>query len=239
MKGKEKCRILKDIRRRIAEENGIEYVTSECKHKGDCRGTCPKCEQEIRDLERELERRIRLGKGIAIAGIAASMVLTGVGCADIGGGEELGGDIPANEETAGILAPEQMETPGEVPDDDVPTDDVLMGEPEWDENDVPYIDENGNEAIGPEIEEPMGDIPATFFPDTPEGYDDYSKEFIDQCLQGMTITQIQEAWGEEDMGQVSGDRGIIAYFTEAHDIVIQYWVNTKLVINVTTIENDA
>lgn len=238
MKGKEKCRILKDIRRRIAEENGIEYVTSECKHKGDCRGTCPKCEQEVRDLERELERRMRLGKGIAIAGIAATMVLTGVGCADIGG-EELGGDIPAIEETDGILAPEQVETPGEVPDDDVPADDVLMGEPEWSEDDVPYIDENGNEAIGPEIEEIAGVLPETFFPDTPEGYDDYSKEFIDMCLQGMTITQIKDAWGEEDMGQVSGDRGIIAYFTEAHDIVIQYWVNTKLVINVTTIENDA
>lgn len=227
MKGKEKCRILKDIRRRIAEENGIEYVTSECKHKGECRGTCPKCEQEVRDLERELEKKKSLGKSIAIAGIAATMVLTGVGCADDRiGGDELDGDIPAIEKdiVGDLLPPEE--------------DDILMGEPTR-EDDIPYIDENGNEAIGPDIEEPAGNLPETFFPDTPEGYDDYSTEFINECLKGMTITQIQEAWGEEDMGQINGDRGIIAYFTEAHDIVVQYWVNTKLVINVTTIENDA
>ena len=41
--GKEKCRILKEIRAEIARQNDIEWVTSECKHKGNCKGTCPKC----------------------------------------------------------------------------------------------------------------------------------------------------------------------------------------------------
>ena len=36
MNGKSKCKILKDIRRKIAEENDIAYVTSECKYQGDC-----------------------------------------------------------------------------------------------------------------------------------------------------------------------------------------------------------
>ena len=57
MKGKERCKILKEIRREIAEKNEIEFVTSECKHKGDCLGTCPKCEAELRYPERELEKR--------------------------------------------------------------------------------------------------------------------------------------------------------------------------------------
>ena len=32
MKGKEKCKALKEIRKQIAENNNIEYVVSECKH---------------------------------------------------------------------------------------------------------------------------------------------------------------------------------------------------------------
>ena len=40
-RGKQVCKILKDIRKQIAEENDIEFITSECKHKGDCAGTCP------------------------------------------------------------------------------------------------------------------------------------------------------------------------------------------------------
>ena len=62
MNGKNRCRILKDIRKRIADANGIEYAISECKFKGDCLGTCPKCESEVRYLERELEKRRSLGQ---------------------------------------------------------------------------------------------------------------------------------------------------------------------------------
>lgn len=70
MKGKEKCKILKEIRRQIAEENDIPFVVSQCSHKGDCKGTCPKCESELRYLERELAIRQNLGKVVAIAGIS-------------------------------------------------------------------------------------------------------------------------------------------------------------------------
>lgn len=45
-RGKQTCKILKEIRRQIAEANDIEFVTSECRYKGDCLGTCPKCEAE-------------------------------------------------------------------------------------------------------------------------------------------------------------------------------------------------
>lgn len=80
MNGKNRCRILKDIRKKIAEENNIEYVTTECKYKGDCPGTCPKCESEVRYLERELERKRGLGKRVAIAGIAVGVTATATGC---------------------------------------------------------------------------------------------------------------------------------------------------------------
>ena len=51
MRGKKKCRLLREIRQRIAQENDIPLVTEECEYKGDCRGTCPKCESELRYLE--------------------------------------------------------------------------------------------------------------------------------------------------------------------------------------------
>ena len=43
MLGKKKCRILKEIRQKIADENDIPYVTHECKFQGECKGTCPRC----------------------------------------------------------------------------------------------------------------------------------------------------------------------------------------------------
>ena len=46
--GKKKCRILKGIRMKIAAANGISYAPHKCGHKGDCKGTCPACEREIR-----------------------------------------------------------------------------------------------------------------------------------------------------------------------------------------------
>ena len=80
MNGKKKCKILKEIRRQIAEQNDIEYITSECQHKGDCKGTCPKCEAEVRYLEKELEKRQKLGRSVAVVGIAATLAFSTVGC---------------------------------------------------------------------------------------------------------------------------------------------------------------
>ena len=67
-RGKQTCKILKEIRRQIAEANGIEFATSECRYKGDCLGTCPKCESEVRYLEQQLRDRSLAGKAIALAG---------------------------------------------------------------------------------------------------------------------------------------------------------------------------
>ncbi len=74
-RGKQTCKILKEIRRQIAEANGIEFATSECRYKGDCLGTCPKCEAEVRYLEQQLRSRSLAGKTVALAGISAGMIL--------------------------------------------------------------------------------------------------------------------------------------------------------------------
>lgn len=73
-RGKQTCRILKEIRRQIAEVNDIEFITSECQYQGDCLGTCPKCEAEVRYLEQQLERKRMAGKAITVLGISAGVM---------------------------------------------------------------------------------------------------------------------------------------------------------------------
>ena len=75
-KGKSTCKLLKSIRQQIADANGISYRPKECQHKGDCAGTCPACEAEIRYLERELKARKGNGFGMKVAGIAAGICAT-------------------------------------------------------------------------------------------------------------------------------------------------------------------
>ena len=76
VKGKSTCKLLKSIRQQIADANGISYRPKECHHKGDCTGTCPACEAEIRYLERELKARKGNGFGMKVAGIAAGICAT-------------------------------------------------------------------------------------------------------------------------------------------------------------------
>ena len=76
VKGKSTCKLLKSIRQQIADANGISYQPKECHHKGDCAGTCPACEEEIRYLEQELKARKGNGFGMKVAGIAAGICAT-------------------------------------------------------------------------------------------------------------------------------------------------------------------
>lgn len=73
-RGKQTCKILKEIRRQIAEANDIEFITSECQYQGDCLGTCPKCEAEVRYLEQQLERKRRVGKAITLFGLSTGIL---------------------------------------------------------------------------------------------------------------------------------------------------------------------
>jgi len=78
--GKKVCKILKEIRQQIAEKNDIELFISECHFQGECKGTCPKCEAEVRYLEQELNQRRQLGKAVAVAGISLGMAGAIAGC---------------------------------------------------------------------------------------------------------------------------------------------------------------
>lgn len=69
-RGRNICNTLKAIRKQIADANGINYSPEECHFEGECKGTCPKCEQDVRDLEYELHLRQMTGKAIKVAGVA-------------------------------------------------------------------------------------------------------------------------------------------------------------------------
>ena len=80
-RGKSICSVLKTIRKQVADANEIKYEPRKCHHQGECRGTCPACEAEVRYIERELDIRRQLGKAVAIVGISAGLsALTG--CSD-------------------------------------------------------------------------------------------------------------------------------------------------------------
>ena len=126
--GKKKCKILKQIRQEIAKANDIEFVTSQCTHKGDCLGTCPKCEEEVRYLEQELSRKKKSGARIAVAGIMGSIVAALPGC---GTRSANGGDVPdpnyhPNQVTT-VVKEKNCPSPG-VASSDSTEEIVLMGE---------------------------------------------------------------------------------------------------------------
>lgn len=113
MKGKQTCKILKEIRKQIAEENDIEFVTSECTYQGECKGTCPKCEAEVRYLEHELEKRQRMGKVAVISGMAIGTMFGATSCLDQV--RPLEGDVMYVPDSSEIEALEQP-LPGEIAD---------------------------------------------------------------------------------------------------------------------------
>ncbi|WP_449028190.1 carboxypeptidase-like regulatory domain-containing protein [Prevotella jejuni] len=78
VKGKSTCKLLKSIRQQIANANGISYQPKECHYEGDCAGTCPACEAEVRYLETQLRERKRKGWGIKVAGLAAGICIATV-----------------------------------------------------------------------------------------------------------------------------------------------------------------
>ncbi len=91
MRGKDRCKLLKELRHQIAVSNNIELMTSECQYHGECKGTCPKCEAELHYLEQELVKKQKLGQKIVIAGLAATIVASSVSCSPIE--TELTGDV--------------------------------------------------------------------------------------------------------------------------------------------------
>lgn len=66
---KEKCRKLKEIRKKVADRIGVELHQTECTYEGACKGTCPKCAQEERQLNQAL-----LGRAALVTGVTAMSI---------------------------------------------------------------------------------------------------------------------------------------------------------------------
>ena len=64
--GKRICQVLKNLRKRIADANEIPFEIEECTHKGDCPGTCPKCESDLRYLMESINQREQEGKPVVV-----------------------------------------------------------------------------------------------------------------------------------------------------------------------------
>ncbi len=124
-RGKKICGYLKGVRRKIAEENGIKLDIPECTYEGECRGTCPRCEWEVRYLEKTLFERLKLGKIASISGLA-------LGLSACGGNPEpiiqTTGDVP-NTDTGNIVQADSVPLPPPPPDEllQVVGEEILAG----------------------------------------------------------------------------------------------------------------
>ncbi|MBQ0115393.1 MAG: hypothetical protein KBT10_05930, partial [Bacteroidales bacterium] len=90
--GRRKCEILKELRKHIAQENGITYAPAECNFEGECPGTCPKCEAELQYLQSEIDKKkggsctLRHAAAATIGGLLASAMIS---CNSTSGDEDL------------------------------------------------------------------------------------------------------------------------------------------------------
>ena len=136
--GKNKCAYLKEIRERIATENGIPLEPRECTFKGECSGTCPFCEAEMRYIEKELHKRRTLGKAVTVAGIALSSVMLFPACG------------PKNALQGEPELPSEPDTTLTVTDT-VPADTVaeIPPPPSWDPENPPVVGMIDEEPYAP------------------------------------------------------------------------------------------
>ena len=129
--GKHICNTLKAIRLDIARANGIKYEPRECHHEGDCSGTCPACESEMRYLEREIARRRSNGKAALIAGVSLGLMsFTATSCDQLnkGGNDELRGEVVFVEDSCAMddsIGDERIESGKIVDTTDYRKDEVV------------------------------------------------------------------------------------------------------------------
>ncbi|MEY8245279.1 TonB family protein [Heminiphilus faecis] len=173
-RGKQTCKILKEIRRQIAEANGIEFITSECRYRGDCLGTCPKCEAEVRYLEQQLRARLLAGKAVAIAGISAGMLLLS-GCS--GTSTNQSSETLLSEPETPI---EQVEVSDTIEEGELPMieDSVVIKKGEIDDTEYTVV----GEIIDPEQEDKVYEAIVDVRPTFPGG-DEKLMEWISQHIQ--------------------------------------------------------
>lgn len=91
--GRKICDVLKEIRKKVANEGNLELNQKECKYKGECSGTCPACEAELRKINQTFNHK----KLLAMAG-CATMVLPMTACTNGVKTDDIQGDFEYTEE---------------------------------------------------------------------------------------------------------------------------------------------
>lgn len=71
MNGRQKCEIINQIRRKVAQLNDIDFVIYDCTFDGECSGRCQKSDSELNYLESELEKRLDAGFKLNLKGVFA------------------------------------------------------------------------------------------------------------------------------------------------------------------------
>ncbi len=128
-KGKKTCETLKSIRKQIADANDIPYEPVVCTHKGDCMGTCPACESEMRYIENQLNIRKMAGKAVKIVGLATVMTLAA--CNSISTTDSYNPKLEVGDEMEGeIVDRRRMEVENLPEKPFVPVEDTVYAEGE-------------------------------------------------------------------------------------------------------------
>lgn len=156
-RGKYKCKQLKAIRKRIADENGIPLEQKECTYEGPCRGTCPHCEAEVRYIEKALTERIRLGRVATVAGLSLGLAACGNGT---GGNDTM---LTTDTELMGEI---------EYPEDTLPPNSTQQNKMVLEEPELGYIDVVGDVIEIPPPPPPADSLPISICPVQIEEYEE-------------------------------------------------------------------
>ena len=180
MTGKEKCKLLRKIRREIAAANEIPDRERECTHTGDCTGTCPYCEAELRRLEQSLAQRSSLGKRVAVVGLSMGLLTANLSSCDnpFARGNELQGDMMPLDTVNGKIVETTDHIPGELVEATTTTDppiveglmtvEPLMGDPVLPDDEEILM----GKLLPPETEGPTMGVPPLPETDLPEPDED-------------------------------------------------------------------
>lgn len=95
--GKKTCDILKEIRKTVGEKENIDLQQYECNFKGNCSGTCPKCEKELDEINKKVDHK-KLVSILGTIGLASTLVA----CSPINEENELSGLVDTREKEINI-----------------------------------------------------------------------------------------------------------------------------------------
>lgn len=198
-RGKRTCEILKEVRRTVARENNIPLTEHECTFEGECRGTCPYCEAEVRHLEKELQRRISLGKAVTVAGIAVSSFMIG-GCQSSTSSQTQGEmelpvqTIESQVQETSINSPENSSNDGEPVVYDVHPGELVVTDEFSDDESADWLE---GELVDDDFNLPKRHVEV--MPEFPGGLDslysflqkelEYPKIAIDNGIQGTVLVE--------------------------------------------------